>query len=58
MTKQEKAIAYLMKQRDIEVQMLNEMKNYIKSTDKDYNKIREAHIEQIRLLDYMIARLS
>lgn len=58
MNKQERAIAYLMKQRNIEIQMLNEMKNYIKSTDKDYNKIREAHIEQIRLLDYMIARLS
>ena len=58
MTKQQRAIAYLMKQRDIEVQMLNDMKNYIKSTEKDYNKIRQAHLDQIELLNYAITRLS
>ena len=58
MTKQQRAIAYLIKQRDIEVQMMNNMKNYIKSTAKEYNKIRKAHLNQIELLNYVITRLS
>ena len=58
MTKQQRAIAYLIKQRDIEVQMMNDMKKYIKSTAKEYNKIRKAHLNQIELLNYVITRIS
>lgn len=57
MTKREKAIAYLTKQRDIELQMMKDMKNYISSTDKKYAKLKRNHVETIELIDYILMRL-
>lgn len=57
LTKREKAIEYLNKQKNIEVQMLKDMKNYIKSTDKKYDKLKRNHVEIIDIIDYILIRL-
>jgi len=57
MTKQQKAIALLEKERNKEVIMMNNMSSYIDKKDKRYNKLKRNHIERIDLLDYIIMRI-
>lgn len=57
MTKQEKAIVLLEKQRDMEMVMMNNMPTYIDKKDKRYKKLKRGHIERIGLLDYIIMKI-
>lgn len=57
MSKQQKAIALLEKERDKEMVMMNNMPTYIDKKDKRYNKLKRNHIERIDLLDYIIMKI-
>lgn len=57
MTKQQKAISYLEKQRDIYIQMRSDMKNYIRPNEKRYVKLRDSYTEKINIIDYILLRI-
>ena len=57
MTKKQKAISYLEKQREICIQMRADMKNYMRPNEKGYVKIRNGYTEQINIIDYILLRI-
>ena len=52
------AIALIEKQREAEIQMMSDMKNYIDRKDKDYYKLKKNHIDRISILDYILMILE
>lgn len=57
MTKKQKAISYLEKQREIYIQMRADMKDYIKPNEKAYTKLKDSYTEKINIIDYILLRI-
>ena len=57
MTKKQKAILYLEKQREIYIQMRADMKDYIKPREKGYAKLKDSYTEKINIIDYILLRI-
>lgn len=51
------AIEYLQKDREIQVQMLKEINNYMNPKDKNYKKIKQGIIDRINAIDYILMRI-
>lgn len=57
MNRKEKAIHMLEKRREINIQMRDNMKDYIRANDKRYTKLRDNYNDEIRTIDYIILRI-
>jgi len=55
--KRKEAILLIEKQIEAEETMLKQMKTYIRSNDKNYNRIKQNHIDRISVLSYIKVRL-
>lgn len=57
MNRKEKAVHMLEKRREINIQMRDNMKDYIRSNDKRYTKLRDNYNDEIRTIDYILLRI-
>ena len=53
-----KAVQLIEKQKEIEMQMLWDMKNYINKKDKKYDRLRQNHLDRISILDYILMKIG
>lgn len=58
MTKRQKLIKYLENQRDIEIQMLSDVKNYMDVDDRRCSKFKRRFIEKIDLIEYNLMSIK